>query len=147
MPQPVKLSDSLIDAARGVAQGSNRSLAAQIEHWALLGRAIDNSLTPHQSVSLKNSVREPSPQPYGRTETDNVAQALVDALTRVVSPEFSSHVQSVLAQTTGALYGTYPAFPGYIVRRETNGTLTPGRMVNREFVPVSDSRNSASTAG
>jgi hypothetical protein len=147
MPQPVKISDALIDAAREVAAGNHRSVAAQIEHWAAMGRAIDNSLTPHQSMSLKNSVREPSPQPYMRSASDNLAQALVEALSRVASPEFSKQVHSELRQTHGALYGTHPAFPGYVVRSEADGTLTPGRMVNRQFVPVSGSGGAASTAG
>jgi hypothetical protein len=147
MPQPVKISDSLIEAAREVASGSHRSVAAQIEHWATLGQAIDNSLTPNQSMSLKNSVREPSPQPYNRSASDNMVQALVDALTRVASPEFSKQVHSVLRQSKGELYGTHPAFPGYIVRSEADGTLTPGRMVNRQFVPVGGSRDTTSPSG
>jgi hypothetical protein len=41
MPQPVKLSDNLVNAARAAAPLAHRSLAAQVEHWAALGAPIE----------------------------------------------------------------------------------------------------------
>ena len=58
MPQPVKLSDALIDSARKVAAGAHRSLASQVEHWAALGRAVEGSLTVEQAAALKRGVRD-----------------------------------------------------------------------------------------
>lgn len=39
----VKLSATLVDAARADATVSNRSIDGQVEHWAWLGRAIESS--------------------------------------------------------------------------------------------------------
>jgi hypothetical protein len=33
MPQPVKLSAALVEAARAAAADADRSMAGQIEHW------------------------------------------------------------------------------------------------------------------
>ena len=67
MPQPVKLSDPLVDAARAAAQDAERSLAGQIEHWARLGRAVESTLSVDAAIRLKRGawpkleVREPPP--------------------------------------------------------------------------------------
>lgn len=53
MPQPVKLSDPLINAARTVAPEADRSIAGQIEHWARLGRVAERVLTFDESAHLK----------------------------------------------------------------------------------------------
>lgn len=53
MPQPVKLSDPLINAARTVAPEADRSIAGQIEHWARLGRVTERVLSYDESAQLK----------------------------------------------------------------------------------------------
>jgi hypothetical protein len=135
MPQPVKLSDDLIDAARDAAPLASRSLASQIEHWATLGRAVESGLTADQSASLKRSVRESAPKLYQNSRAD-LAQVLADAMERVSSPDFAASTSKSLRQKKGHLYGTNKAFPGYLVRQEADGSLTPGRMVDRQFVAV-----------
>lgn len=87
MPQPVKLSDPLINAARTVASDADRSIAGQIEHWARLGRVTERVLSFDESAQLKrddfatpmadrglasaaidqlrDAVREEEPPPYG----------------------------------------------------------------------------------
>jgi len=137
MPQPVKLSDSLIEAAREAAPAAHRSLAAQVEHWATLGRAIEGSLTSDESAILKgNVVREPAVRPYLREAAADPAHILAAALERAVSPEFAAQVRASLGKLNGPKYGTHPDFPGYLVRHNADGTLTPGRMVKRKFVPA-----------
>jgi hypothetical protein len=139
MPQPVKLSDSLIDAAREAAPLAHRSLAAQVEHWATLGRAIEGSLTSEQSAILKRgAVQEPAARPYAPTPAVNPASVLAAALEHAVSPEFAAQVRASLSQLKGPKYGTHKDHPGYLVRYEADGTLTPGRMVNREFIPADE---------
>ena len=56
MPQPVKLSDPLVQAARAAAQNAERSLAGQIEHWARLGRCVESTLSADAVASLKRGV-------------------------------------------------------------------------------------------
>ena len=136
MPQPVKLSDALIEAAREAAPLAHRSLAAQVEHWAALGRAIEGSLTSDQSATLKRSaVQEPAAHPYAPARADP-AQLLAAALERAVSPEFAEQVRASLNRQRGPKYGTHKDHPGLLVRHNADGTVTPGHMVNREFVPA-----------
>jgi hypothetical protein len=147
MPQPVKLSDGLIEAARDAAPLAHRSLAAQVEHWAALGRAIEGSLTSEQSAVLKSAVREPAVRPY--MSAPDPAHVLASALEHVVSPEFAAQVRASLGRQPGPKFGTHPDYPGYLVRHNADGTRTPGRMVNREFVPADEAMNqqSASSSG
>lgn len=134
MPQPVKISDTLIEAAREAAPLANRSLAAQVEHWAALGRAIEGSLTADQSLTLKRAIHEPLAPPYGSSESAQaVRQRVISAISQSLTPEFQSRMRDQIAASPSPTYGTDEAFPGYLVRRDPDGTLTPGRLQGREF--------------
>ena len=141
MPQPVKLSDPLIDAARAAAPLAHRSLAAQVEHWAALGRAVDATLTAEQAAQVKRSLHASVAEP-----PRDASAVLIDALVHAVSPAFADQVRASLATRKGPVYGTHAAFPGYLVRYERDGSLTPGRLVNREFIPTEDVQVAASVA-
>lgn len=39
----IQLSDSLVEAAKTAAKQMHRSTPKQIEHWALLGKAVEES--------------------------------------------------------------------------------------------------------
>lgn len=43
MPTAVKLSDELVESARGESSLWSRSMTQQIEHWARIGRALERS--------------------------------------------------------------------------------------------------------
>lgn len=135
MPQPVKLSDDLINAARDAAPTAHRSLAAQVEHWAALGRSIEGALTAEQTASLKRGVREPQAQAYGTSATE-VAAAIAKALSTAISAAGRTGVRNELASVGQAIYGSDPAFPGCIVRRNADGSVTPGHWRANEFVAV-----------
>jgi|HubBroStandDraft_5_1064220.scaffolds.fasta_scaffold28209_3 hypothetical protein len=127
MAQPVKVGDALIEAARAAAEENQRSMAAQIEHWALLGRAVEKTLTLGDAVALKRSEGQLDARARGR-----IAEALSNAL----DPD-----RSVIARTTIGLrdairYETDPALPGLLIQRLPDGTRRIGRMVNREFILV-----------
>src|SRR6266850_6443510 len=51
MPAPVKISDRLLERAKEEAKGAHRSVTAQIEHWATLGRAVE-VMTAHREVLM-----------------------------------------------------------------------------------------------
>ena len=53
MGMPVKLSDELVLSARIEAEGADRSITAQIEHWAKLGRAAEVALGYTSATALK----------------------------------------------------------------------------------------------
>jgi hypothetical protein len=133
MAQPVKLSDELINAARQCAEISHRSLAAQVEHWSTLGRAIEGALTIDQAAQLKCVVREP-PAPAYAVSGDGLAAALTQSIAKALSAEARGDFRRELLQATQPIYGTDAVFPGMIVRRNVDGSVTPGRWTGQQFV-------------
>lgn len=124
MPQAVKLPDALIEDARRAAERESRSLAGQIEHWARLGRTVDADLRNPELGSLL----EPADAAVAR-------EAVVDAIEALAAdPQWRRELAARLADET--TYGTDPAFPGCVVRREPSGARTPGRFAGRRFVPL-----------
>jgi hypothetical protein len=143
MPQPVKLSDSLINAARDAAAGAHRSLAAQVEHWAALGRAIEGRLTADQSAALKNMIRAPS-STYGNP--DQLNAALAAALAHAVHPASQKAFAAELGRDPEPSYSADPALPGCILRENADGTRTPGHWVNDRFVALETAAPAATRA-
>lgn len=43
MAQSVRINDGLVESARSVAKVEHRSLAGQVEHWAIIGRAAEEN--------------------------------------------------------------------------------------------------------
>lgn len=43
MSKGIKISDSLVELARTEGNAMHRSIGAQVEHWASIGRAIEHS--------------------------------------------------------------------------------------------------------
>ena len=134
MPQPVKISDALIDAAREAAPLANRSLAAQVEHWAALGRAIEGSLTADQSAALKRAVREPTAT-YATT-SETITTALARALGQALTPAARAELSAELLASGHPIYGTDPALPGLLIRKNPDGTRTAGKWINGDFQPL-----------
>ena len=136
MAQPVKVGDALIAAARAAAGENHRSMSAQVEHWALLGRAVEKTLTTGDVVALKRSEGQLDANARAR-----VAEALSNAL---------DATRSNLARTTIGLrdpvrYETDPALPGLLIQRQPDGSRRIGRMVNREFVVVGSTTETVTT--
>lgn len=134
MPQPVKLSDTLVDAAREAAEHADRSIAGQIEHWARVGRAVSDVLTPTETARVSRGVGRATPASPGDERA-----ALLQAIRLAVSRNGHARLGAVLRATGRTHYGTDPALPGCLVRIAPDGTRTPGHLVNRQFVPLTDS--------
>ena len=131
MPQPVKLSDALIDAARTESARADRSLASQIEHWAQLGRMIEPSLTSANTLALKHAetslIEALPPTVEGRALLEALTAALVrDARRGKVIRGFAGRVR----------YGTDPDLPGFVIRLGPDGARTVGRLVKGRFETV-----------
>jgi hypothetical protein len=133
MPQPVKISDALIEAARTAADLTHRSVAAQVEHWATLGRAIEGQLTAQQSSELVKGVRE-AQATYGVQLNPAIAARLADILVSTRDGSLSRSVRDSLYSSGRPLYGKHTDFPGRLVRRDPDGTVVPGQMVDGQFV-------------
>ena len=132
MGMPVKLSDELVQLARAEADAASRSLAAQVEHWARLGRAAEAVLQHGDALALKASGGD-----AGRAFPEEPRREVVLSLLESVaaSPERSAAAAWV-RKSRRPVYGTDPAFPGMIVRIGPDGARTPGRFENRRFVPA-----------
>lgn len=55
MGMPVRLSEALTTLAKEAAEAATRSLTAQVEHWALIGRAVERALDHASLNALKAS--------------------------------------------------------------------------------------------
>lgn len=121
MSQPVKLSDALVLDARVTGEIVERSIAGQIEHWANVGRAVEQLLTAPQVMALCRSAN---------------ARPLSECLESVDSPEGRHRVRDYLESRPFPHYESAPDGPGLLVRIEADGTRTVGRFVNRQFLAV-----------
>ncbi len=135
MGTPVKLSAALVDAARDEATAADRSLTAQIEHWATIGRAVEKLVPQSAVASLKRLGGGGAATPaMARRET---VGRLLEGLVR---SNDRGAVEKHLGTLGGPRYGTDPRYPGLLVRIEPDGTRTPGRLEGRVFVPATKER-------
>ncbi|TWT09948.1 hypothetical protein [Reyranella sp. CPCC 100927] len=136
MGLPVKLSNTLVTAAREEAEAGSRSLTAQIEHWAILGRAVEK-LLPHGQVAALKRLGG------GAAATPALAnrEAVGRLLRRLVASDARAAEQAHLGALGGPRYGVDPKHPGLLLRIEADGTRTLGRLEGRTFVPAKPVRN------
>jgi hypothetical protein len=125
MGLPLRISDELVLRAREEAETSDRSITGQIEHWARLGMAVEALLSHAEVAALKRR---------GKALTLAQAHALAH------STEGRERARKQLAATTGPLYADDPERPEGILRVNADGSRTPGRMVERVFVPDTDAK-------
>jgi hypothetical protein len=136
MGMPVKLSDDLVLSARLEAEATDRSITAQIEHWAKLGRAVEAALKHADVLALKRSDGDLAKIFPEKSKRETV-QALLE---RIAATTDRSGVIEKLQARGKPVYGTDPHFPGMVVRIDPDGTRTLGRFENRRFVPAVDER-------
>ena len=135
MGMPVKLSDELVKLARREAEATERSITAQIEHWAKLGRSVETALRYEDVLALKRG-------------DGNLRSAFSGALTRqaiyhVLQNVAAATDRSELARTlkqSRVVYQSDPSGSGSIVRIEPDGTRTAGRFEKRRFVAARQRR-------
>jgi hypothetical protein len=138
MGMPVKLSDELVNMARKEAEGAERSITAQIEHWAKLGRSVETALRHEDALALKGA-------------KGNLRSAFVNASTRqavfAVLQKFAATTdRSELARTLKqgrVVYQSDPTGSGRIMRIGPDGKRTAGRFERRRFVAAGQTRNRA----
>lgn len=137
MGMPVKLSDELVQLAREEAKAADRSITAQIEHWASLGRSLENALRHQDLLALKTSGGD-----LDAAFADIVTQRAVLAVLNDVAAGVDPDVARAL-KAGRVVYQSDPSGSGDIMRIETNGRRTLGRFENRRFVAVDEgaSRN------
>jgi hypothetical protein len=130
MPAPVKISDRLLARAKDEAKASHRSVTAQIEHWATLGRAVE-TLSAHRDVLMLKRAGEVLSMPtwIRREDVDGVLQSLVDDRDR-------ESVTQRIRTGGGPLYEADPDDPDGVIEIATDGRRTRGHFEGRTFVPA-----------
>ena len=136
MPHVVKLSSELVAAAREAARLAHRSTAAQIEHWAALGRSMEDHLTLRESNTLKRSVQEPVAAHTADPAVHRIGQRLANALAHSLTETGQAEARAALDTVSWPQYGTHEAYPGHVVEHHRDGHLVPGSVVDGRFVPA-----------
>jgi hypothetical protein len=131
MPQPVKLSDSLVLDARLTGDTVQRSIAGQVEFWARLGRSVERVLHGDQVLQLCRS-RATQPLSY-LTET-------------IEAPEGRARLAAYLETLPFPHFEAHPTRADILIRTDEDGTRTVGSFVGRKFVPVKPSRGQTQAA-
>ncbi len=132
MRSAVKISERLMALAKQEARGTHRSITAQIEHWASIGRAVEVMLAYGEVLALKRA-GEALPIPA------NVRREDVHNLLRRLAVDTDRTGLKARLQALGApLYETDPRYPGMIVEVLPDGTKRPGRFEGRQFVPAKE---------
>lgn len=143
MGMPVKLSDELVRLARQEAEQADRSITAQIEHWAKLGRAVEVALGYQQTTALKTLALDVGDPHRDSSKRDTV----LAVLEQVAGSSDRTTVVNAIRASERSVFGTDPTYPGMIVRQDPDGTRTLGRFVSGQFVPgTQTAANPAKTA-
>lgn len=121
MQRSVNLSEQLISQAAQSAKRSERSVAAQIEHWAQLGKYLEQLIPV--DVSDQTPPHESLSDLINRVNLEKGQQQLSDLLRSRPFPHFES----------------VPNQPDLIRKIESDGTITVGHFVNRRFKANEDS--------
>src|SRR5690242_11045392 len=129
MPAPVKISDRLLARARGEAKGTHRSITAQIEHWATLGRAVE-VMAAHRDVLMLKRAGEGLSMPSWVRRGD--VEAVLAGLMHDGDREA---IKARIRAPGGPLYEQDPDDPDGIIQIAPDGRRTRGRFQGRTFVP------------
>lgn len=125
MPQPVKLSDELVEDARVASDATERSIAGQVEFWARLGRALEPALRGDQVIALKRRGDQ---------------RSLRDLLESVSTAEGRARLDTVLAARPFPHFEAGEHGSGNVIKIDADGTRTVGRFEGRVFVAQTRAR-------
>ncbi len=127
---PLRLDQSLIDAAVLEAKRMKRSAPKQIEYWAELGKAIDGMLDPDDLIAIKEGLAQLKivPPMSSAVESDSVFDDLEAARE---GKSLSNAVTS-----TSVIYQACTDQSGLLERISPDGARVAGRFKNGEFEPM-----------
>lgn len=138
MGMPVKLSDALVKLARTEAAASDRSITAQIEHWATLGRSVETALGHEDVIALKGADGNLTSAFPGLS----ARQAVYALLQQVAATTDRSELARTLTRGK-VVYQSDPSGSASIMRVEPDGRRTVGRLEKRRFVAGRQPRSRA----
>ena len=131
MGSPVKVADELAKAAKETAELANRSMAKQIEHWARLGRAVEQLVKTSDVMAFKAHLADasdPDKVSEARAALDRLVKALVERTERDAA-------RALISETGEPVYEAVPARRDRVAQVWPDGRKVLGRFVGTEFVP------------
>jgi hypothetical protein len=134
MGMPVKLSEDLVSEARQEATASNRSITAQIEHWARIGSSVERALGHDDVLALKRG--DDLEVAFPKATTRKAIHALLHSVTQEIGREDLSRA----LRQNRTVYQSDPSSQDGIERIDPAGRRTRGRFENGQFVPVKSPR-------
>lgn len=130
MSMPVKLSSDLVEAARHESARADRSITAQIEHWARIGRAAEQAL-PYETLHALKARQAPAAD----AEDERQRVKLLESIGQFFSTEDRSAALRKITASGAPTFEAHPSDPERVVRVGSNGERQVGRMIGREFKP------------
>lgn len=117
----VSLPAAFAESLRADADGHDRSMAAQIEHWSRIGKAIE-TVAPGNSINIVKNAKDPSD--------------ILSALAAFVAAPNVNALRSQYGSSGAVNYGTDPAHPGVVFQYNRDGTVVRGSFdAKGEFFP------------
>jgi ParD-like antitoxin of type II bacterial toxin-antitoxin system len=135
MGMPVKLSDDLVKLARDEAAAAHRSITAQIEHWAELGRSVESALRHNEVNALKGARGDLA----GAFPEISTRKSVYRLLRGIATSKDRSDLSRALRDGR-TVYQSDPGDPTLIIQIAADGTRTAGRFKDRRFVPAASSQ-------
>jgi len=131
MGTPLKVSDSLFAVAKQEAHAASRSITAQVEYWAKIGRAVEALVAHRELLTLKKAGELLTPVFPSAARRHQVH----DLLMRLTASGEREPVKAELRAVGKPMYATDKDHPGMIVEVGLDGKRRVGRLVGRRFVP------------
>ena len=129
---PVRLQETLMQAAKLTGERFHRSTAEQIEYWADIGRKVSSVLDPDTLLSVTTGLAQVKVEPiYGKAIDPDDAFNLLEA-----QREQGTLTQAV---TSSAIkYQSSLIQPGYLEQIDQEGNVLVGQFKNGVFVPIDE---------
>lgn len=130
MGSPVKVGDDLAAAAKETAELANRSMAKQIEHWARLGRAVEQLVKTSDVMAFKAHLADPADEgkiSEARAALERLVEALVERTDRDAA-------RALISTTGKPVYEAVPGRPDRVAQVWPNGRKVVGHFDGGEFV-------------
>ena len=129
----VRIATELMNEAETAAQIHQRSLSAQVEHWARIGAAIDGSLNTYDIAKIKTAKSD---------------EQIYSVLASIITGRGAQSTLRDINSSGGLIFEEHPTQPGVIVRID-NGRRQAGRFRDGtfDFMPMDAGIPTKSPAG
>ena len=139
MGMPLRISETLVREAKKSAELQERSVTAQIEHWAKIGMAVEAAVSLGATTALKATA--------GRLDKlvpdATMRKQLKAALVGIVQSADRQAADRIVRAAGKPVYEADRSHPGFLIRIDPDGKRTRGRMQGKRFVPESEVKTAA----